>query len=75
MAPTIYEHKDHTNATITYLQESYDLTTYLRGAYNISNILAAMSALVLIGIDIAPMIETITDIESVDGRMQEYEHE
>jgi UDP-N-acetylmuramoyl-L-alanyl-D-glutamate--2,6-diaminopimelate ligase len=55
------------------LQESYTLHTALRGAYNVNNILAALSAVTLLGVPLSSSLATVAAIQGVTGRMDEYE--
>lgn len=72
-ATSIQESVHGTVAQVSHLQESHELQTSLRGAYNISNILAAVSAVVMLGVPLENVLGSVSSIEGVTGRMEEYE--
>lgn len=56
-----------------YLGKSYDIQTKLVGEFNVYNILAALSVVLQIGVDIEQAIKTIASFETVTGRMEQIE--
>lgn len=66
---------DKTSFDFQYLWDTYALTTKLLGEYNVYNILAALSAAVLAGIDIKQAIEVVERFEPVNGRAQYVKHD
>jgi len=50
-------------------EESYDITTHLPGSFNVSNCLAAIGVARAAGLDKRQIEQSITSLESVEGRM------
>ncbi len=63
-----------TTFSFTYLWKSYDVKTKLVGEFNVYNILAAISVVVQIGVNIEQVIQTIASFETVAGRMEHIEN-
>ena len=55
------------------MDESFDFATSLRGRYNVSNILAALSAATLLQVPLDQAIASLASIDGVEGRMESYE--
>lgn len=68
----IQESVDGTTATVSYLQETHQLRTKLRGSYNINNILASVAGVGMLGVPVSKLVETVSSIDGVTGRMEEY---
>lgn len=62
-----------TTFSFTYLWKSYDVKTKLVGEFNVYNILAALSVVLQIGVNIQQVIETIAQFETVTWRMDQIE--
>ncbi len=62
-ATNIQESVHGTMATVQYMQESHQLTTTLRGSYNINNILAALSAVTMLGVPLEQAVATVAKIQ------------
>ena len=58
-ADRILEKTDGTEFSFSYLGKSYDVKTHLLGKFNVSNILAALSVSVQIGVDMEKAIHSI----------------
>lgn len=71
-ATQIIEHIDHTEFTFSYLGKLYRSKTHLLWSYNISNILAAMSVAIEIGIEIEKILASIEAFPGVEGRLEEF---
>lgn len=54
-----------TTFSFTYLGKSYDIQTKLVGEFNVYNILAALSVILQIGVNIEQAIQTIASFETV----------
>jgi UDP-N-acetylmuramoyl-L-alanyl-D-glutamate--2,6-diaminopimelate ligase len=63
-----------TTFSFMYLGKSYDVKTKLVGEFNVYNILAAISVVVQIGVDIDKVIQSIEGFETVAGRMEQIDH-
>ncbi|EKD25329.1 MAG: UDP-N-acetylmuramoylalanyl-D-glutamyl-2, 6-diaminopimelate ligase [uncultured bacterium (gcode 4)] len=65
----------HTGTTFSfnYLGQSYDVKTKLVGEFNVYNILAALSVVLQMGVDINQVIKSIEGFETVTGRMEQIE--
>ena len=59
--------------SILYLGKPYNITTKLVGEFNVYNILAALSVVLQMGVDIDQAIATIASFETVTGRMEHIE--
>lgn len=70
-AESVREEVDKTVCTINYLGVPYHLETKLLGAFNIQNILAALSVCVEMGVDITQAIASLSSFAWVPGRMEE----
>lgn len=55
--------------SLSYLGKSYDMQVKLLGEFNVYNILAALSVVLQIGVPIEQAIQSISDFEPVNGRM------
>lgn len=73
-AESVREEVDKTICTINYLWVPYHLETKLLGAFNIQNILAALSVCVEMWVDITQAIATLSSFAGVPGRMEEVVH-
>lgn len=73
-ADNIQESKTGTTCTINYLGQNYILSTSLVGAYNLYNILAALSVVVQMGVDLQQAIDAVASFTGVPGRMETIEH-
>ena len=62
-----------TTFSFMYLGKLYDVKTNLVGEFNVYNILAALSVVLQIGVDIEKVIETIASFETVTWRMEQIE--
>ncbi|MFA6255896.1 MAG: UDP-N-acetylmuramoyl-L-alanyl-D-glutamate--2,6-diaminopimelate ligase [Candidatus Absconditabacterales bacterium] len=62
-----------TTFSFTYLGKSYDVKTKLVGEFNVYNILAALSVVLQMGVNIQQVIQTIEAFETVTGRMEQIE--
>ena len=71
-ATQIIEHIDHTEFTFSYLGKLYRSKTHLLWSYNISNILAAMSVAIEIGIEIEKILASVEAFPGVEGRLEEF---
>jgi UDP-N-acetylmuramyl tripeptide synthase len=58
-ADRIHEKTDGTEFSFSYLGKSYEVKTHLLGKFNVSNILAALSVAIQIGVDIQKAITSI----------------
>lgn len=63
-----------TTFSFMYLGKSYDIKTKLVGDFNVYNILAALSVVLQMGVNIDQVIETIASFETVTGRMEQIEN-
>lgn len=63
-----------TTFSFTYLGKSYTVHTKLVGAFNVYNILAALSVVIQMGVDIDKALQTIEQFETVTGRMERIDH-
>ncbi len=63
-----------TTFSFMYLGKSYDVKTKLVGDFNVYNILAALSVVLQMGVNIEQVIETIASFETVTGRMEQIEN-
>lgn len=71
-AENIREYIDHTEFTLKYLSQAYNIKTKLLWAFNVSNILAAIATWYAFKIDFADIIASIESFERVDGRLNPY---
>ena len=71
-ATQIIEHLDHTEFTFSYLGKLYRWKTHLLGAYNINNILAAISVAIEIGIEMEKILASVESFPGVEGRLEEF---
>ena len=71
-ATQIIEHLDHTEFTFSYLGKLYRSKTHLLGAYNINNILAAISVAIEIGIEMEKILASVESFPGVEGRLEEF---
>ena len=71
-ATQIIEYIDHTEFTFSYLGKLYRSKTHLLWSYNISNILAAMSVAIEIGIEIEKILASVEAFPGVEGRLEEF---
>lgn len=71
-ATQIIEYIDHTEFTFSYLGKLYRSHTKLLGAYNVSNILAAMSVAIEIWLEIEKILASIETFSGVEGRLEEF---
>lgn len=62
-----------TTFSFNYLGQSYDVKTQLVGEFNVYNILAALSVVLQMGVDIHQVIKSIEGFETVTGRMEQIE--
>lgn len=62
-----------TTFSFMYLGKSYDVTTKLLGEFNVYNILAALSVVLQVGVNVEQVIETIAAFETVTWRMEQIE--
>lgn len=60
-----------TSFSFSYLGKSYDVKTKLVGDFNVYNILAALSVVLQIWVDINQAIQSIEAFETVTGRMEQ----
>lgn len=60
--------------SFTYLGKSYEIKTKLVGDFNVYNILAALSVVLQIWVNVEQVIETIASFETVTGRMEHIEN-
>jgi len=74
-AKNIVERVDGTSATVNYLGEEFPLETQLVGRFNVANILAAVSAVVLMGVEVGTILPTVKDIVPILGRMDKFSHD
>lgn len=72
-AENIIEKIDSTEFDILYLWKNYHMMTYLPGAYNVYNILSALSVAVQIWLDIEQAIWSLVGFKWVSGRMERVE--
>jgi len=72
-AENIIEKIDSTEFDVLYLWKSYHVFTYLPGAYNVYNILSAISVAVQIWLDIEQAISSIQWFKWISGRMERVE--
>jgi UDP-N-acetylmuramoyl-L-alanyl-D-glutamate--2,6-diaminopimelate ligase len=63
-----------TTFSFTYLGKSYEVKTKLVGDFNVYNILAALSVVLQIGVNIEQVIQSIEQFETVTGRMEQIEN-
>ncbi len=70
----VIEATDKTSCEVAYLGQEFALETSLLGTYNILNILAALSAVALMGVDVEQAIASVKEIDGVLGRMESVEH-
>lgn len=73
-AESIVEWTDKTVCTINYLGVPYHLETNLLGAFNIQNILAALSVCAEMGVDMWQAIQSLQWFVWVPGRLEEVVH-
>ena len=71
-ATQIIEHLDHTEFTFSYLGKLYRSKTHLLGAYNVNNILAAISVAIEIGIEMEKILASVESFPGVEGRLEEF---
>jgi hypothetical protein len=71
-ATQIIEHLDHTEFTFSYLGKLYRSKTHLLGAYNVNNILAAISVAIEIGIEMEKILVSVESFPGVEGRLEEF---
>ena len=62
-----------TTFSFNYLWKSYDVKTKLLGEFNVYNILAALSVVLQMGVNIDQAIKSIEWFETVTGRMEQIE--
>ncbi|MCX6825073.1 MAG: UDP-N-acetylmuramoyl-L-alanyl-D-glutamate--2,6-diaminopimelate ligase [candidate division SR1 bacterium] len=62
-----------TTFSFNYLGKSYDVKTKLLGEFNVYNILAALSVVLQMGVNIDQAIKSIEGFETVTGRMEQIE--
>ncbi len=55
--------------------QTYDVTTQLVGQFNVYNILAALSVVLQMGVPINQALQSIREIASITGRMEQIEHD
>lgn len=72
-ATQIIEHLDHTEFAFSYLGKLYRSKTHLLGAYNVSNILAAVSVAIEIGLEIEKILTSVESFPGVEGRLEEFD--
>ena len=63
-----------TTFSFTYLGKSYEVKTKLVGEFNVYNILAALSVVLQIGVNIEQILESIKSFSPVTGRMEQIEN-
>lgn len=63
--------KDGTEFEIKMPSNTLSLTTKLRGNFNVSNILAAVSVLISQKVDVSSIVSAIESVESIPGRLEE----
>lgn len=73
-AENIIEWVDSTSFDIKYLWNSYPTTAKILGTYNIYNYLAALSVAIQIGLNLEKSINSLSEFEWVDGRMEKVKH-
>lgn len=66
--------KDGTDFEIKMPSNTVSIKTKLRGGFNVSNILAAVSVLVSQRVDIPTIIDAIESVEVIPGRLEEIEN-
>lgn len=66
--------KEGTEFEIKMPSNTLSIKTKLRGAFNVSNILAAVSVLISQKIDIPSIVEAIESVEVIPGRLEEIEN-
>lgn len=71
-AENIKEYIDHTEFTFRYLSKEYKVNTKLLWAFNVSNILAAISTWYAFKISFEDMIKSIENFERVEWRLNPY---
>lgn len=69
----INEFTDHTEFTLKYLQEEYRVKTKLLGAFNVKNILAAMSWAYALKVPFDKIVKSIEDLQRVNWRLNPYQ--
>lgn len=62
-----------TSFSFNYLGKSYDIKTKLVGEFNVLNILAALSVVLQIWVNVEQVIKTVESFETVTGRMEHIE--
>jgi len=72
-AENIKQYVDHTEFTIKYLNQEYQVNTKLLWLFNVYNILAAVSAAYGLKVDIEKAIKSVEEIEPVKWRMNYYQ--
>lgn len=66
---------DSTDYSIKYLWVDYPISTKLIWQFNVYNVLAATSIGLLLGVEINNIIKSISNFETVNGRMNIYNHD
>lgn len=65
---------DKTTCTINYMWQSYSLITSLVGVHNVYNILTALSAGLIVWLDLQTMIDTLQNFQAPKWRMEQISH-
>jgi len=73
-AEQLSEKIDGTSFRVSYLGKEYAVDSPLVGAYNVSNVLAAMAVLVEMWFTLPKIIQTIPSFPGVPGRMESFMH-
>ena len=66
----IKERDDGTYIQFEYKEKMYSVTSTLKGEYNAYNLMAALSSLICLGVDIKDALERVKCIKQVDGRCE-----
>lgn len=69
-AKNVHLYLDHSDFDIEYNGQIYPMHTHLLGEFNIYHIIASVLALVVMEVPIEKAIESISQVQSVDGRLE-----
>jgi len=61
---------ERTNINLVYKNNTYKFSSKLIGKYNLYNIMASVSACLLLGLDIKQIIKSISSIKQIPGRLE-----
>lgn len=73
-AENIKEYQDKTMFDFNYLGKLYHTEMQLVGQYNVYNMLAGIGAGLLVGIDINQILQSVKEIQPINGRMNSIAH-